>query len=51
MLRRYLPNESHVLKYDSVELDGCLTFIEETVAILTRDIRNLRSRAMPMIKV
>lgn len=38
MLRRYIPGESHVLPYDSVELDDSLTFVEEPVAILARDV-------------
>ncbi|WMV18794.1 hypothetical protein MTR67_012179, partial [Solanum verrucosum] len=51
MLRRYVPDESHVLQYDAVELDDCLTFVEEPVAILARDVRRLHSRAIPIVKV
>ncbi|KAH0743021.1 hypothetical protein KY290_032665 [Solanum tuberosum] len=51
MLRRYVPDESHVLQYDAVELDDRLTFVEEPVAILARDVRRLRSRAIPVVKV
>ncbi|XP_049378066.1 LOW QUALITY PROTEIN: uncharacterized protein LOC125842802 [Solanum stenotomum] len=51
MLRRYVPDESHVLQYDAVELDDRLTFVEEPVAILSRDVRRLRSRAIPVVKV
>ena len=36
MLRRYIPDESHVLHYDAVELDDRLTFVEELVVILAR---------------
>ncbi|WMV19886.1 hypothetical protein MTR67_013271 [Solanum verrucosum] len=36
ILRRYVLDESHVLQYDSVELDDRMTFIEELVAILAR---------------
>ncbi|WMV13413.1 hypothetical protein MTR67_006798 [Solanum verrucosum] len=50
MLRRYVPDESHVLQYDAVELDDRLTFVEETVAILARDVRRLHSRAIPVVK-
>ncbi|WMV18623.1 hypothetical protein MTR67_012008 [Solanum verrucosum] len=50
MLRRYVPNESHVLQYDAVELDDRLTFVEEPVAILARDVRRLHSRAIPIVK-
>ncbi|WMV13864.1 hypothetical protein MTR67_007249 [Solanum verrucosum] len=51
MLRRYVPNESHVRQYDSVELDDRLTFIDELIDILARDVRQLRSRAIPVVKV
>ncbi|WMV18792.1 hypothetical protein MTR67_012177, partial [Solanum verrucosum] len=51
MLRRYVPDESHVLQYDAVELDDRLTFVEEPVAILARDVRRLHSRAIPIVKV
>ena len=51
MLRRYVPDESHVLQYDAVELDDRLTFVEEPFAILASDVRMLRSRAIPIVKV
>ena len=40
-----------MLLYDAVELDDRLTFVEEPVAILARDVRKLRSRAIPIVKV
>lgn len=36
MFCRYIPNESHEIFYDSVELDPDLTYDEEPVAILDR---------------
>ncbi|WMV24789.1 hypothetical protein MTR67_018174 [Solanum verrucosum] len=36
ILRRYVFNESHVLRYDSNELYDCLNFVEKTFAILNR---------------
>ncbi|WMV32470.1 hypothetical protein MTR67_025855 [Solanum verrucosum] len=39
MLCRCVPNESHVLQYDSVELDDHLASVEDPVAILARDVR------------
>ncbi|XP_015161076.1 uncharacterized protein [Solanum tuberosum] len=51
MLRRYVPDESHVIQYDAVDLDDSLRYIEEPVAILARDVRRLRSRAIPVIRV
>ncbi|CAN4106247.1 unnamed protein product [Withania somnifera] len=39
MLRRYMPDESHVIREDSVQLDENLSFVEEPVLILTREVR------------
>ncbi|XP_015159124.1 uncharacterized protein [Solanum tuberosum] len=41
MLRRYVPDESHVLQYDAVELDDRLIFVEEPVAILASGVKIL----------
>ncbi|WMV37771.1 hypothetical protein MTR67_031156 [Solanum verrucosum] len=51
MLRRYVPDEFHVIQYDAVDLDDSLRYIEEPVAILARDVRQLLSRAIPVVKV
>ena len=51
MLRQYIPDESHVLQWDSVQLDEKLAFVEEPVSILARDVRRLRSREIPVVKV
>ena len=51
MLRRYIPDESHVISYDSVELSSDLSYEEEPVAILNREVRRLRSKEIPSVKV
>lgn len=43
VLRWYIPDDSHVLQYELVELDDRLAFVEEPVAILARDTRKLCS--------
>lgn len=40
-----------MLQYDLVRLDDRLAFAEETVAILARDVRQLRSKIISMVKV
>lgn len=40
-----------MLQYDSVELDDRLTFVEEPIAIIAKNVRQLRSRSIPVIKV
>ncbi|XP_015161078.1 uncharacterized protein [Solanum tuberosum] len=51
MLRLYVPDESHVIQYDAVDLDDSFRYIEEPVAILAIDVRRLRSRAITLIEV
>ncbi|CAN4081400.1 unnamed protein product [Withania somnifera] len=51
MLRWYMPDESHVIQEDSVQIDENLSFAEEPVSILAREVRKLRSKEIPMVKV
>ncbi|CAN4103764.1 unnamed protein product [Withania somnifera] len=51
MLRRYMSDESHVIRENSVRLDESLSFVEEPVLILAREVRKLRSGEIPMVKV
>ena len=51
MLRKYISNPSHVLQPQSVELNEDLTFEEEPVAIVDYQVRQLRSKVIPIVKV
>ncbi len=51
MLRKYILDPSHVLQPDTVELNEDLTFEEQPVAIVDYQVRQLRSKQIPMIKV
>ena len=51
MLRKYISIPSHVLQPQSVELNEDLTFEEEPVAIVDYQVRQLRSKVIPMVKV
>ncbi|XP_069150790.1 uncharacterized protein [Solanum lycopersicum] len=51
MLWKYIPDESHVLSLDSVELDLDLTYEEEHIAILDRHARKLRTKELVLVKV
>ena len=51
MLRRYKSNPSHILQPQSVELREDLTYEEGPVRIMDREVRQLRSKAIPMVKV
>lgn len=51
MLRNYVSDESHVLSLDSVELGLDLSFEEEPIAILDRQVRKLRTKEISSMKV
>ena len=51
MFRRYIPDESHVIHWESIKLIERLSFVEEPVCILARNVRRLRSRVIPVVKV
>ncbi|XP_070022802.1 uncharacterized protein [Nicotiana sylvestris] len=51
MLRMYHGDLSHVLEFRSVQFDKDLSYVEELVAILDRQVRKLRSKNIASLKV
>ena len=51
MLKRYHEDWNYIIRWDSVLLDENLTYEEEPVAVLDREVRKLRSRDIASIKV
>ena len=51
MLRRYRSDPSHVLREPEIEISENLTYEEEPIEILDRQVRKLRHRSIPMVKV
>ena len=51
ILRKYVPDPSHVLQSQAVELSEDLTCEEYPVAIVDRQVRQLRTKEIPMVKV
>ncbi|XP_070054524.1 uncharacterized protein [Nicotiana tomentosiformis] len=51
MLRRYHADKSHVLDYSTVQLDDILGYEEEPVAIIDRQVSQLRSKKISAVKV
>ena len=51
MLRIYRSNPPHILQPQPVELREDLTYEEGPVRIMDREVRQLRSKAIPMVKV
>ena len=51
MLRRYRSDPSHVISPEVIQLQPNLTFEEEPVEILARDVKELRNKRIPIVKV
>ena len=51
MLRKYIPDPSHVLTEQPVEIQENLTYEEEPVQILDRREHVLRNKTIPLVKV
>ena len=51
MLRRYRSDPSHIVQEPEIEISEKLTYVEEPVEILDRKVKQLRTKAIPMVKV
>ena len=51
MLRRYRSDPSHVVSSKTIELRPDLTYEEEPVEILAREVKELRNKKIPLVKV
>ena len=51
MLRKYIPDPSHVLREQPVQLKENLTYEETHVQIVVRKEPVLRSKVIPLVKV
>ena len=51
MLKKYVPHHSHVIRPKPVELQTDLTYAAEPVQILSREVKKLHSKRIPLVKV
>ena len=51
MLRRYMSDPSHVVSSETIELEPDLTYEDEPVEILAREVKELRKKRIPLVKV
>ena len=51
MLRKYIPDSSHILRDQPIELKENLTYEERPVQILDRKEQVLRNKRIPLVKV
>ena len=50
-LRKYIPDPSHVIKPDPIQLQEDLSYEEKPVQILDRREKHLRRKIVPWVKV
>ncbi|KAL4025568.1 hypothetical protein IC575_013970 [Cucumis melo] len=51
MLRKYVSDSSHVVDYEPLEIDENLSYTEQPVEVLAREVKMLRNREIPLVKV
>ncbi|KAL5560428.1 hypothetical protein UlMin_036640 [Ulmus minor] len=51
MLKKYVPDTSHILEQEPMELHEDLTYEEKPVRILDRKTKTLRNKEIPLVKV
>ncbi|KAL0553629.1 hypothetical protein IC582_007529 [Cucumis melo] len=51
MLRKYVSDTSHVVDYKPLEIDENLSYTEQPVEVLAREVKMLRNRETPLVKV
>ena len=51
MLRRYRTGESHILPVHDVQVQAYLSYDEESKAILSREVKQLQNKQVPLVKV
>ncbi|KAL0544208.1 hypothetical protein IC582_019321 [Cucumis melo] len=51
MLRKYVPDPSHVVDYEPLEIDENLSYTEKTVEVLAREMKMLGNKEIPLVKV
>ncbi|XP_012458241.1 uncharacterized protein LOC105779033 [Gossypium raimondii] len=51
ILKRYCSNPTHIVPVEEIEVRPDLTFEEEPIQILDRDVKVLRRKSIPLVKV
>ncbi|KAL0556885.1 hypothetical protein IC582_005402 [Cucumis melo] len=51
MVRKYVPDPSHVVDYEPLEIDENLSYTEQPVEVLAREVKTLRNKEIPLVKV
>ncbi|TYK09832.1 pol protein [Cucumis melo var. makuwa] len=50
-LRKYVSDPSHVVDYEPLEIDENLSYTEQPVEVLAREVKMLKNREIPLVKI
>ena len=50
-LRKYIPDPSHIVRYEEIEIEKDCTYEEQPIKILEHEERQLRNKKIPLVKV
>ncbi len=51
MLKRYRSDPSHIISAENIDVQPDLTYEEEPVRILAREVKELQNKQIPLVKV
>ena len=51
MLKKYVPNLSHVIQLQAIQIQEDMSYKEKPVEILDQKMKILRSKEIPLVKV
>ena len=51
MLKKYVPDPSHIFKTPPIDLEEDLSFEVQPVTIIHQEMKQLRNKVIPMVKV
>ncbi|XP_040996121.1 uncharacterized protein LOC121242301 [Juglans microcarpa x Juglans regia] len=51
MLRKYIPDPTHIIDYEPLQIQEDMTYAEEPIRILEKKEQVLRTRTIPLVKV
>ncbi|KAL0536185.1 hypothetical protein IC582_025124 [Cucumis melo] len=51
MLRKHVPDPSYVVDYEPLEIDENLSYTEQPVEVLATEVKMLRNKEIPLVKV
>ncbi|KAA0048614.1 pol protein [Cucumis melo var. makuwa] len=51
MLRKYVADSTHVVDFEPLQIDENLSYEEQPVEILAREVKRLRNREISLVKV